>query len=234
MRTSVVIASCNTPQGHFDEIKHGPRERVDTLVRILNKNNVGVIAMQEYGPTLDAGWDAHTRWRVIKGPNNNRPGQRPAMNAIAYRHDLYKVLDRKTFTFRLQGRNIYMPVVLFEDRNTGASFVVFGVHVPTRRDASEAKRLAINTRLLRYARKCASKGFAVFVAGDRNDGKPGPWFLGRFARAVQHQVDWILTKNAEIVNSGKVDVKGTVSDHPALVWAKTLIKIDKTAPDNLP
>lgn len=235
--TSIVVASCNTPQGHADEISLSPAERVDFLVKILNAQNVQVITLQEYGPALDDGWAKHARWSVIKGLNNNRPDQRIAMNAIAYRKGAVKPLDIKHMSFNLKGRQIHVPVVLFEEIATGATFVVFGVHVPTRRDASEAKRLEINLRILSYARKCERRGHTVIVAGDRNDGHLPPWIPGSgFKRAIQNMVDWIIVNKAtDVIAIGKAAaVWRKVTDHHALIFARLSFKANTDTPDNLP
>jgi len=234
-KVTITVASCNTPQGHHDVIRNSPVKRAVVLRRLLNKEDVDVICMQEYGPALTPGWKRGKNWSVVEGANNNRPNQRKAYNAIAYRNDRLRVLDTRQLSFRLPGRSINMPVVLFEDKVTKVAFVVIGVHVPTRRDATARKRLAINARLIAYALRCERRGYPVIVAGDRNDGHLLPW-VKPFKRGVQHQVDWVLGSASVAFTGGKkiYSVFKTVSDHPAMVLVKAHLKGSNTTSDDLP
>jgi elongation factor P hydroxylase len=128
-----------------------------------------------------------------------------------------------------------MPVVLFEDRATKVAFVVIGVHVPTRRDASTTKRLAINARIIAFALRCERRGFPVIVAGDRNDGHLLPW-VKPFKRGVQHQVDWVLG-SARVTFSGAKklgEVYRKVTDHHAMILVKAKIQGGNPTSDDLP
>lgn len=233
--TTVTVASCNTPQGHDDVIPLTPVERVNFLVKLLNAEGVDVICMQEFGPAFDSGWARHPNWAVVEGYNNNRPNQRKAYNAIAYRRDVLKLLDVRHLSFKLAGRSIHIPVALFEHKVTKTTFVVMGVHIPTRRDASSRKRLSMNMRLMAYALRCENQGHAVIVAGDRNDGHLPPW-VWPFKRGVQHQVDWVLgSKSVSFDSAKKIDsVFRKVSDHHAMIIVNAQFKGRKTTADDLP
>lgn len=235
MKATIIVASCNTPQGHNDVIPLNPSERVNFLVQILNDEKVDVICMQEYGPALTGAWAKHPNWSVVEGANNNRPDQRKAYNAIAYRNDRLRVLDTRQLSFRLPGRRINIPVVLFEDLTTKVAFVVIGVHVPTRRDATTLKRLSINGRIIAYALRCERRGYPVLVAGDRNDGHFLPWTVP-FKRGVQHEVDWVIgSANVTFSLPKKIGtVFKKVTDHHAMILVKAALKGGKTTSDDLP
>lgn len=116
MSTAVGVAVCNTPQGHKDEIRHAPHERVDFLHKRLDEHGIGVLVMLEFGPLLLPRWKAaHGDWSLWLGSNNNMPGQKKSMVAIAWREELFpKMVDHTEYRHWAKTRWLHSPAVLLE------------------------------------------------------------------------------------------------------------------------
>ena len=128
MTVAVPVGVCNTPQGHADEIRHRPHERVDFLHKRLDEHGIGVLVMLEFGPMLLSRWKgAHGDWTVWMGSNNNLPGRRPSMVAIAWRDEFFpKMVDHTEYRHWAKNRWLHSPAVLLEQaggrhERTGAS-----------------------------------------------------------------------------------------------------------------
>jgi hypothetical protein len=233
MSVRVGVAGISLPQGHADEIRYSLKARVDYLVPRLDKHNIDVLGMWEYGPLFNDAWKAHKGWKIVMGSNNSYPGRRYTCNAFAVRTEVYKkVTDKRELRFNAKGRILYSVGVLLEHVN-GEQHPYVVSHVPRKQDAAyraaqqEPKRRLMNERLIGWARSMGD----VIVIADRNDGNPAPWLESGFRKGNQHHVDYIFGRGPRQGKEGvKFDnpgedttVRGRSTDHAAMPYVTAIL-----------
>lgn len=217
------VGTINTPRKSF---LLPPSAQGRALRKLYRENKVGVSVQPESYTALNNAINSSPRYRVIMPGANNvfNGGNHRVGTAIVVDVLRYKVIDVENLRIDWAERprhGLNMPVVLLKDRLTGYRFAVIGVHIPTRRDASQATRDRINNEIHAYAQ---SLFCPVIIAGDFNDGTIMEYYNG-FTNPVpvtERGIDNVIVNGFKAIGHDIVTagIHNRITDHHSLVIGK--------------
>lgn len=210
----------------------GSRMRTHGLVRLVRRNDVDVIGLQEFQPVQQR---AFLR-RV--GRTWNYYG--PRDNGIAWRQRRFALVGTgRVVVPYFHGHPKPMPVVTLRDRRSGQRFVVLSVHNPAdARGPAQRYRDRAQRRERRFATRVrsAARPLPVFVLGDMNDKRDffcpftrtgvmhaasgGGYDGGTCRPPADNGIDWIFGSNGTQFSRFRAvrsPLVARTSDHPFVV-----------------
>lgn len=193
--------------------------RMNHAVKLWNDQGVTVVTLSEFETPQRLALLSHPRWAVFSAiPNNHFRDGNTMGNAIAWRKDVWELVDSYSIPVPITSRRLYMAAVILRHRKTGLYSSFIAIHNPStgpisggsQADRENAKRIERD-----YAARLVDLGLPVVLGGDFNEHDAAQAFPS-LDRAVSAGVDFLFvdgaeTKGARVKTKG---VRGVLTDHP--------------------
>ena len=188
-------------------------------------------------------------WRGRRGLANSAVGSNRIGNGCLWRHRVYRCLDSAHFTIRGlpsgEFDRLDMPVVLLEDRVTGAIHAEVTIHNFARRYSKPWERRKVVSAIIRLVNRLTDAGIPVILRGDFNDSVDVVDELEehtelRKAAPSERSIDMIFaSEDIEVRRPREVEKAGRprlakVIDHGSITTVEHRIKPDADCPRELP